>query len=249
MKNYQLFHSLKHLKNSARRRIFRNFRKKQWQRNFYFVKHPETEAGFSENFSIYSSPLKNYQHSHSLRATGKFGAPKNFQKFSPGAMAEKFSFCEAPRKRGWFFRKSFHPFLPVKNYQFFHSLKHLRKFGASKDFQKFSPEAMAEIFLFCEAPRNRGWFFSESFHLFLPTEKLPTFSFSEAPKKIRRVEGFSEIFVRNNDREIFILRSTRKTSRSENFSIHLSPVKNYQYFHSLKHLRKFGAPKDSQKFS
>ncbi|MGD1716810.1 hypothetical protein, partial [Dapis sp. BLCC M172] len=82
--------------------------------------------------------MKNYQLFHSLKHLRKFGASKDFQKFSPEAMAEKFLFCEAPRNRGWFFRKSFHLFLRVKNSQYFDSLRAAGKFGASKDFPEFS---------------------------------------------------------------------------------------------------------------
>ncbi|MGD1806579.1 hypothetical protein ACP6PL_14220 [Dapis sp. BLCC M126] len=74
---------------------FPEFSQKQWQRNFYLAKHPKDRLVFLKIFPSIPPSVKNYQHCHSLRATEKFGAPKDVQKFFPETIAEKFSFSEA----------------------------------------------------------------------------------------------------------------------------------------------------------
>ncbi|NEP80034.1 MAG: hypothetical protein F6K39_18830 [Okeania sp. SIO3B3] len=115
---------------------------------------------------------------------------KDFHKFSPGAMPEIFSFCEVPTDIYLFLPKSFHPFLTSEKLPTFLFSEAQEKFRASKDFHKFSPGAMPEIFSFCEVPTDIYLFLPKSFHPFLTSEKLPTFSFSEAQEKFRASKDF-----------------------------------------------------------
>ncbi|NEO53627.1 MAG: hypothetical protein F6K54_11375 [Okeania sp. SIO3B5] len=118
---------------------------------------------------------------------------KDFEESSPEAMAEFFSFCEAPINICLWFSTFFHLFLsfPVKNHQHFHFVKLRKNEQCQRIFRNLPQKQCQNIFI----PRSTNKDMLVVLKIFpsipfLPSEKSPTFSFSEAPKKNSRVKGF-----------------------------------------------------------
>ena len=137
-------------------------------------------AGFSENLSIHSSPLKNSQYCHSLKHLREFGAPKDFPEFSrifPRRNGKIFSSPEASETSADFSQIFLFIFPEWKISKISIFSKRLRKFGAPKDFPEFSLEGTAKSFHRMKHPKPRLTF-PKSFYLSFLSGKSPRFLFS-----------------------------------------------------------------------